>query len=232
MPTQGYASFSQALRAALSAAGMPQAVLARELSIDQGQVSRWVNGKALPQVETVRRIEETLGVDLSGDLAKATPAYELFVSSPISGMSSEAIPEHQAAVAKVVAAASPHVNGLFWPGKIVTTAADRQMIAPDIATERAITALHGCSALLYLQFAEIVGPSSALVELGFALGAKMNITIMLKKGLTSPYMLRGFGAVAAKLKFLPEARIYTEIESADEAASLIASNGRELLGLT
>ena len=45
-------------------------------------------------------------------------------------------------------------------------------------------------------------------------------------------MLRGFGAVAAKLKFLPEARIYTEVESPEAAASLISRNGRELLGLT
>jgi hypothetical protein len=90
--------------------------------------------------------------------------------------------------------------------------------------------LVNCPAYLYLQFAEIVGPSSALVELGFALGRKMKITIIVKKGLTSPYMLRGFGAVAAKLNFLPHARIY-EVDSADDAACLIASNGRELLGL-
>lgn len=45
-------------------------------------------------------------------------------------------------------------------------------------------------------------------------------------------MLRGFGAVAAELKFLPKARIYAEVTSADDAASLIANNGRELLGLS
>jgi len=93
-------------------------------------------------------------------------------------------------------------------------------------------ALFGCEAYLYLQFAEVLRPSSAFVELGFALGTKMKVTIIVQKGLTSPYMLRGFGAVAARLKFLEEARIYTEVESPDEAASLIASNGRELLGLT
>ena len=102
----------------------------------------------------------------------------------------------------------------------------------DIATERNMTALFSCPAYLYLQFTEVMGPSSAFVELGFALGRKMKVTIIVQKGLTSPYMLRGFGAVAAKLKFLPEVRIYTEVESPDEAASLISSNGRELLGLT
>jgi hypothetical protein len=90
--------------------------------------------------------------------------------------------------------------------------------------------LAGCPAFLYLQFAEVVGPSSALVELGFALGRKMKVTIIFKKGLTDLYLLRGFEGVAARFPFLPDTRIY-EVESADSAAALIAENGREMLGL-
>jgi hypothetical protein len=156
--------------------------------------------------------------------------YELFVSSPISAIVSEDIPEHHDAVAKVVAAANKHVNNLIWPGDRIRAVIDRRTAAADIVTERNMKDLVNCPAYLYLQFAEIIGPSSALVELGFALGRKMKITIIVKQGLMSPYMLRGFGAVAAKLSFLPQARIY-EVDSADDAASLIASNGRELLGL-
>lgn len=210
---------------------MGQVDLAREIPIDPSQVNRWINGKALPQRKNVHRIEEILDVDLSAAFDESTPDYELFVSAPISGIAADNVPAHHDAVAKVVDAARGHVNGLVWPGERIRVAADRQTAAADIATERNMTALFGCPAYLYLQFAEVVGPSSAFVELGFALGIKMKITIIVQKGLISPYMLRGFGAVAARLKFLPEARIYTEVESPEEAASLIASNGRDLLGL-
>jgi hypothetical protein len=123
------------------------------------------------------------------------------------------------------------VNDLSWPGSRVKTAVDKQVIAPDIAAAHNMADLVECPAFLYLQFAEVIGPSSALVELGFALGRRMKITIIFRKGLTSPYMLRGFSGVAGRLPFLPDTRIYEE-ESPDSAAALIAGNGRELLGLT
>ena len=219
------------LRQVLQDARISQAALARELRVDASQVNRWVNGKALPHIDNVQRIEKFLKIDLSDAFANSTPDYELFVSAPISGLADEDIPEHHNAVAKVVTAASQNVNGIFWPGERIRTAVDRRTAAADIVTERNMIALFGCEAYLYLQFADVVGPSSAFVELGFALGRKMKITIIIMQRLTSPYMLRGFGAVAASLSFLPKARIY-EVESPDEAASLIEGNGRELLGLT
>jgi transcriptional regulator with XRE-family HTH domain len=228
---QEEATFQSALRQALRNKRMNQADLAREIPIDPSQVNRWVTGKAFPHIKNLHRVEEVLEVDLSQPFSESTPDHELFVSAPISGIAAEMVPHHHDAVAKVVEAARQHVNGLIWPGERIVTAANRHAAAADIATERNMTALFGCPAYLYLQFAEVLGPSSAYVELGFALGRKMKVTIIVQKGLTSPYMLRGFGAVAAKLKFLPEARIYTEVESPDEAASLIASNGRDLLGL-
>jgi len=227
---QDDASFARALREALRS--RKQADLARELHVDPGQVSRWVNGKAVPQLRTLRRIEEILGVDLSEPFGASTPDHELFVSAPVSGISADAVAEHHDVVESVVEAARQHVNSLIWPGEHIRAAADRQTVAADIAAEQNMIALFGCQAYLYLQFAEVLGPSSAFVELGFALGTKMKVTIIVQKGLASPYMLRGFGAVAARLKFLPEARIYTEVESPAAAASLIARNGRELLGLT
>jgi len=230
MGTQDQASFGEALRQALLTAGMTQAELARQLKIDQGQVSRWVHDKAIPHRQTIARIEKLLNVDLSTTFNEIKPKYELFVSAPISGIASEDIPAHHEAVAKVVKAAREHVNSLSWPGSGVKTALDRQKTAPDIAAAHNMADLFGCPAFLYLQFAEVTGPSSALVELGFALGRRMKVTIIFKKGLTSPYMLRGFGRVASDLPFLPDTRIYEE-ESAESAAALIADNGRELLGL-
>jgi transcriptional regulator with XRE-family HTH domain len=228
--TQEELRSAKALRDALEAKGMTQADLARELHIDPGQVSRWVHGKAVPQGQNLRRIAEILGVDLSEYLMAATPAYELFVSAPVSGIAREEVAGHHNAVAQVVEAARQHVNGLIWPGGRNRDAADVQTVAADIAAEQNMIALFGCQAYLYLQFAEVMRPSSALVELGFALGTKKNVTIIIQRELTNPYLLRGFGSVANKLKFLPAARSY-EVASPDEAAALIKENGRVLLGL-
>lgn len=224
-------SFARALQGALRAKGMTQADLARRLGIDAGQISRWVNARAVPLLGHVRRLEELLGADLSGSFATAVPQCELFVSAPISALAEEDIPRHHDAVAKVVDAAREQVNSLAWPGGRVTCAGDRRTSAADIVTEENMKELATSSAYLYLQFADVRGPSSALVELGFALGRKKKITMMFSSGLTTPYMLHGFGAVAARLNFLPDARMY-EVDSPDEAASLIRNTGRVLLGLT
>ena len=125
-------------------------------------------------------------------------------------------------------AAQEHVPSLYWPGEHIRGLAD--LSAPDLATERNMRALEHCSALLYLQFAEIVRPSGALIELGCALGRHVKTTAMIQKDLRRPFMLRNFEGVAATVKFLPKARIY-EVDSVDEAYDLMARNGRRLLGL-
>lgn len=231
MTAHDNARFSKALRKAMEDADITQAALAREFGTDASQVSRWANGKAVPHINTVRRIERLLKADLAGALAESTPDYELFVSAPISGIVHEDIPDHHDAVARVVSAANDHVNGLIWPGSQIRTAADCLTAAADLVTEKNMKALYSSQAYLYLQFAEVVRPSSAFVELGFALGRKMKVTIIVQQGLKNPFMLRGFSAVAESLDFLPKARTY-EVASADEAASLIKGSGRELLGLS
>ena len=218
----------KALRAAISAATTTQAGLARELHIDAGQVSRWVNDKAIPHRETVRRIEQILGADLAAAFAASAPDYELYVTAPISGIRSEDVGSHNAAVSEVVKAASAHVNSLYWSGEGVRTMAD--LTAPDIATEKNLQALQRSTAMLYLQFTEIVRPTSALVELGCALGWRLKTTIVMLADLNQPFMFENFGAVAATLSFLPKARIY-KVKSVGDACDLITRNGRQLLGL-
>lgn len=230
MAPQYDASFASALRQALQDVGMTQAQLARRLGIDPAQISRWCNAQAIPPSEDIHRIQVILKIDLSDFSAKSKPNYELFVSTPISGLDSNDIPQHHDDVAKVVDAANQHVSALIWPGEQIRTASDQRKAAPDIVTERNMRALHACPAYLYLQFAEVVRPSCAFVELGFALGKRLKITVVVKKGLAGLYMFNGFGTVTGSLNFLPNARIY-EVASADEAATLIESNGRELLGL-
>jgi transcriptional regulator with XRE-family HTH domain len=229
MAAQGNATFGEALKQAIKAARSNQARLAEALDIDPGQVSRWVNNKAVPHAETVGRIEEFLDADLSDPFSASLPDNELYVSAPISGLGKRGITEHHDAVAQVVQAIRHHVNSLYWPGESIKRAAD--LVAPDIATERNMKVLARCSALLYLQFAEITGPSSALIELGYALGHRTKTTIIMKSDVREPYMLDGFGGVAARLNSLPQARLY-KVHSVEEAFTLIDRNGRELLGLT
>ncbi len=228
MNTQGNATFGNALKVAIAAARYTQAQLARELHIDPGQVSRWVNDKAVPHGDTVARIEQILETDLSASFTASTPEYELYVSAPITGLNIDDISTHNAAVNDVVSAARAHVNSLYWPGEEVRSVSD--LTAADIATERNMQILQSCSALLYLQFLEVVHPSSALIELGCALGWRLKTTIIIQADLHLPFMLDGFGGVAATLSFLPKARVY-RVKSAGDACDLVKRNGRGLLGL-
>jgi transcriptional regulator with XRE-family HTH domain len=228
MPPQQRATFGTALRAALRQARRHQSELARELAIDPSQVNRWARDKALPHATYVARIDAFLGSDLAGILPELTPEYELFVSAPIMGVGRDAIAGHHDDVARVVEAARQHVNGLYWPGEDVRSIDD--LVAPDIATARKFRALVGCQAYLYVQFAEMVYPSSALVEFGFALGRRIKTTVIVLGGLASPFMLDGFAGVANGLKFLPDARVYT-VPSVSHAVGLVERSGREMLGL-
>jgi transcriptional regulator with XRE-family HTH domain len=220
MVQQGGATLGEALSS--------QAKLARELGADPGQVSRWVTNKATPQPETVRRIEEFLGVDLSGAIANSASRYELYVSAPITGLGKRHIGAHHQAVAEVVEEVRKCVEFVYWPGEGISD--QHQLVAPDIATERNMKVLAQCPAFLFLQFGEILHPSSALIELGIALGRRIRTTMILNSEVAHAYMLKGFDAVAAGSTFLPKARTYP-VDSTEQACDLIEKNGRELLGL-
>ncbi len=56
------------LQAALSAAGMSQAELARRLGIHPSHVSRWLRRKLLPTAPQVASAVEVLGVESPADL--------------------------------------------------------------------------------------------------------------------------------------------------------------------
>lgn len=229
MESQGPLSFGAALAAALTAAGKTQKALADHLSIDAGQVSRWVRDHAMPRPETVIQMEEFLGADLSAAFSASAPHYELYVSAPITGLGKRDIPEHHDAVAAVVESLRDHVTSLYWPGEAVRSSTE--LTAADITTERNMNALGRSEALIYLQFKNIVHPSSSLVELGLALGKRMKTTIFVARGIREPYMLDGFQGVAGAVSFLPKARIY-RVGAPDEVSSMLAKNGREILGLS
>jgi transcriptional regulator with XRE-family HTH domain len=228
MNAHDYSTFGNALKSAISAARYSQAKLARELHIDPGQVSRWTNDKAIPHADTVGRIEQILGADLSVPFSASAPEHELYIAAPITGLHVDDIGKHNEAVAEVLEAARAHVNSWYWPGEKVHSMSD--LTAADIATEKNMQILRNCSALLYLQFYEMVHPSSALIQLGCAMGWRLKTTIITQADLHQPFMLDGFGGVAASLTFLPKARVY-RVRSVAEACDLVRRNGRELLGL-
>jgi len=229
MEEQQGASFGQALRLALRSARKSQADLARALNVDPGQISRWVNGKSVPHVHTVNAIELALGADLTQTFENSIPQCELYVSAPITGLDSARIAAHHDQVAKVVDAARSHVNRLFWPGEAIRDRGD--LGAADLITERNMSVFAHCSALLYLQFDDIVRPSASLIELGLALGRRMKTTVITLKSVPLASMLEGFAGVANSIPFLPKARLYY-VEAVDDACELIYRNGRDLLGLS
>jgi hypothetical protein len=175
------------------------------------------------------RLTELLGVDLAPFVELTAPPFELYVSAPITGLTESEIPGHHDSVSEVVAVLEPIVGGVYWPGSQIRGLSN--LAAADLATEHNIKALSGCSAFLYLQFTDIVRPSSALIELGIALGRRLKTTLIVRRGIDLPYMMEGFQGVAASLTgVLPKARIY-EVRSVAEAREKVSQNGRELLGL-
>ena len=228
MTAQEDSRFADALRQAIREAQTTQANLAANINISPGQVSRWATGKVIPHSDNVKAIDQFLGSHLEALLVASKQRYELYVSSPISGLQNKDIPAHRGIVSGIVTAARQHVNGLYWPAEHIRNIDD--LAAADLFAEQNFEALSNCSAYLYLQFTEIVHPSGALVELGFALGRRLKTTIIVKQGVNLPYILNGIDVVAERLKFLPRARFYQE-PSAERAAALIARNGRKLLGL-
>jgi len=163
------------------------------------------------------------------NLLAETHQYELYVSAPITGLDESRLKAHRESVAEVVQAAEQAGISVYWPGADIESFDDLQ--AADLATRRNLEILFGCRALLYLQFEEVTGPTGALVELGLALARKMKTTVIRKRGLNSPFLLReGFPGVASDSPNLPSARIY-DVGTAREAARKLEVNKRGLVGL-
>lgn len=147
---------------------------------------RLIRSEAVPHKETLPRIEELLATDFSSSFATSAPAYELYVAAPITGIAESDLATHHNAVSAVVESLRLHVNSLYWPGQAIRGPQD--LTAPDIATEDNFKALGHCTAFIYLQFADEVRRSSALVALGCALAKRLKTTIVLLDGINYPFM--------------------------------------------
>ena len=221
-------SIGEALAQALAEKHMSNKELADRLHVNASQVSRWVHGAQIPTAENTRRIKDELGIDLASFASASAPHYELYVSAPITGLGTSDVAEHHDRVLSVVAALREQVDSLYWPGEDIRSV--DELAAADVATDHNMRALHSSDAFVFLQFDEIVHPSSSLIELGLALGLRKKVTIFFTRTVRQPYMLEGFQGVAADLAFLPKARIYPVDDEAEVIRSILR-NGREMFGL-
>lgn len=223
-------SFGTQLRAVLRRAGLKQRELAEKLHVHPSQVSRWVRNEALPTPEHAEAMRPILGEDLVEVLSRQTPEYEVYVSAPILGLPDGLIAEHHDKVKRVVDSLQRHVHSIYWPGADILSTAD--LDASDVVAERNLKILAKCPAFLYLQFSDLVKPSSSLIELGIALGDRIKTTIVLGAGVQSAYMLRSnFSMVAERLSFLPDARVYNN-DTLESICDLFGKSGRKILGLS
>lgn len=204
--------------------------LADRLGTTETAVSRWLSGRTRPHASQVPKIAQLLEAPDLVEVFEATkPANELYVAAPISGLDPVGIGSHRDDVARIVEAASDVANGVYWPGQDIYALGD--LAAPDLVTRDNLQVLSHCHALLYVQFAPVMHPTGALIELGFALGRKIKTTIMIQKHLPIPFMLKNFEGVAARSSIMPDARVYL-MDDVEHAVQTIANNGREIFGLS
>jgi transcriptional regulator with XRE-family HTH domain len=229
MGTQDSArSFGDALHEALAVAKLKQSELAKKLSIDEGQVSRWVHNHSAPSAAHLESIEQLLGEKLVYSASSGPAEYELYIAAPVTALPMSSVESHHDAVRQVVDTLQKHVAPLYWPGRDVRSLDDQW--APNLAARRDLRALCNSKAFLYLQFEDTVAPSSAMVELGIALGRRTKTTIIIGRDVKMPYMFEGFEGVAERLPQMPSAQIH-HVASVEAACHLIDLNGRALLGL-
>lgn len=215
------------VRALLDERGLVHGEFARKINATPSAFSKWLAGTRVPSWEAQEAIDKALDLDLSGKWTARSGPKRLFVSAPGEGLRPKDRSEHRQKVEKVVTAIKNQVDVVHWPGSNVLGPED--LGAPGPATKRSLELLNESQALVYLQFSEMVRPTSSLVELGIALGRKMRVTVFIQEGLHQPFMMSNFDGVAARLPFMPDARTY-EVKSPDQVVRWIKKDGAHLLG--
>ncbi len=217
----------EVVKRALSERSMKHLVFARDLDAASSTLSKWLNGTRVPPEKVQEQIDTLLDLDLSGTWGLSSSPSTVFVSAPGQGLRSKDRAEHRDQVLKVVTAIDKVVDTVHCPGSKILGPKD--FGAPDVMTKQSMELLAESDALVYLQFAELAGPTGSLVELGIALGRKMRVTIFVQEGLDRPLLMNSFERVAARLSMLPNARNYS-VQSPDEVVQWLQNGGRHLLG--
>lgn len=153
--------------------------------------------------------------------------FRVFLSTPMAALAEEDYETDHSAARKLYDTLIRLAPPVYWAGAAVP--ATKSFEAPDIATEKNVTALTTASAFVYLQQRELTHPTSSLIELGMALAAKKPVTVFAPTEETLPYMLRRFEATSSDLG-LGRFRVYGA-GSVDEVIRLLTIHGIELIGL-
>lgn len=228
MAAQGHARFHATLKAALGE--HKQVWLAEKLGVSETTVSRWVTGKTRPLREQAMEASDLLGDPEVLEVFDATTApYELYLSAPISGLKSTEVAAHRDAIEMIATEAETVTNGVYWPGRDIHSKSE--LAAADIVTRDNLDVLRHCHGLLYVQLADVTHPTGALIELGIALGRQIKTTLIIRRGVPLPFMLRNFEGVAARSPIMPDARV-DFVDSAEDVVALIKRNGRAIFGLS
>lgn len=209
------------LRRSLERAGMTQAELARRIHVDPGVVNRWVRGRVPLRgsyAHTVAGVLRERGITVNVD-----PDCRVFLSSPMASLSADGYEQVRADAAAVHEVLADVAAPVYWPAGGIAAAA--RFEAPDLATERNLTALAECEAFVFLQTSDIGRPSSCHIELGMAIAMHKPITVFAPDEGVLPYMLRRYEAVASR-----QGGWYRFYPSSD-AIRLLEIHGPELLGL-
>lgn len=229
MDPQVHVELGTRLRAILTSRKLKHSVFAKELGKNSSQLSRLLAGTEHWTRELASRIDELLTTNLTSVYDELTEEIDLYVASPITGLSAENIPNAHARTAGLVTFLRELGYTVSWPGEQITDV--QKLIAPSVATTTNIRTLVRCRGLLYVQFDEVIHPSGALIELGIALGRKMKTTIVADARLGLPFMLRnGFDGVARDSPNLPDAKVHT-FADIEDAKRQIANTGPLFFGI-
>lgn len=197
-----------------------QTTLAKLLHVSPSALNRWLTGDTKPSEEQLTDLLAALGLE-----SELLPTGVVYIASPITALEPDGIRRHYEQVSKIVSVLDAQGLVNYWPGANIHDRDDYSV--PDISAETHLPYLESCRGLLYVQFEATSSASGSFVELGIALGLGRTVVIVHGRGVELPYILRGFGSVAAHLAFLPDVHIYP-VADENEACQLLRTSSVKL----
>lgn len=223
--------FGEALSAALEDLGRKQSWLARQLEIDPGSVSRWVRGEQVPNDTNLARINKALGRDLSASASadrreRGSAQFEVFLATPMASFSTdEEYAENHLQMLDLLDSVESAIGPAYWAGRSIPDSS--AFDAPGVGESENLYALKRARYCLFVQLTASPLATSALIEVGIALGWKLPVAIFAPGSQSVPYMMRGLPTVSEQLSFLPGVRLY-EAANVDEVKRVVKVNGVSL----
>lgn len=178
--------------------------LAPRLHVSEGHLSKTL-GEDPPDLAFLAQVADVLGMTLSELSERAgVPIgwrYDIYLSTPFQALTDDSERSAQRADAAALVAAMRSIDlKVYWPLESVPErSAEWESGIEHIAAADNIRAILSSEALVYFQSHALNGSTSALVELGYAMGKQIRTTVMVAGGVQMPFMLRRLDALAAQL---------------------------------